>query len=472
LPDDLRPPYRIQFDNARDPYAARNALGITSTGGGGGGNVSNSGTPTVGQYAKWVTATTIQGVAPATVLSDIGAQPAGNYQPLDTQLTALATVAGGVDQLPYFTSTSAAAQTTLTSFARTLIDDVDAATMRATLGVQVAGSYQPLDADLTSIASYGGTGGWLYRSAADTWSPVTIGTGLSFSGGALACTVSGGGDVFKALANTFTAQNCFTGFGVVIGHTAAVGYGLEVNGSSAAGTSATINQLRWSNDGTTTTSPKHYFDKSRGTTVGTHAAVVANDILGELYFRGSTGTIFGEAANIRVIANGAPIASAVPGAIQIFTTNAAGTPVLVAGLSPAFCNFIGNVSGAAGDAPTGYVGEYLASTIASGGALAAGAYTATASLSLPPGDWDVRGTVRVNGPAGSYMYINVYTAAASSSGSADNTQTGIFTGLGDCWTSVGPFRVNQSSTVTHYLNIYMGAAGTLGTAQITARRRH
>src|SRR5213078_952723 len=41
----------------------------------GGGNVSNSGTPTAGQYGKWVTATTIQGVAPATVLSDIGAAP-------------------------------------------------------------------------------------------------------------------------------------------------------------------------------------------------------------------------------------------------------------------------------------------------------------------------------------------------------------------------------------------------------------
>lgn len=47
-------------------------LAATATGG---GNVSNSGTPTAAQYAKWVTATTIQGVAPATVLSDIGAAP-------------------------------------------------------------------------------------------------------------------------------------------------------------------------------------------------------------------------------------------------------------------------------------------------------------------------------------------------------------------------------------------------------------
>src|SRR5262245_65211645 len=30
------PPFRRAFDAARDPYAARNALGITTTGGGGG----------------------------------------------------------------------------------------------------------------------------------------------------------------------------------------------------------------------------------------------------------------------------------------------------------------------------------------------------------------------------------------------------------------------------------------------------
>jgi len=32
--DDLRPPYRIAFDNARDPYTARNALGLLGTGAG------------------------------------------------------------------------------------------------------------------------------------------------------------------------------------------------------------------------------------------------------------------------------------------------------------------------------------------------------------------------------------------------------------------------------------------------------
>lgn len=99
--------------------------------GGGSGNVSNSGTPTSGQYARWTNATTIAGVAPATVLSDIGAQPAG--------------------------------------------------------------AYQPLDGDLTALAALGGTNTIYYRSGADVWSPVTIGANLMFSGGTLAASGGGGG---------------------------------------------------------------------------------------------------------------------------------------------------------------------------------------------------------------------------------------------------------------------------------------
>lgn len=42
-----------------------------------------------------------------------------------------------------------------------------------------------LDADLTAIAALTGTNTIYYRSAADTWTAVTIGSGLSFSGGTL-----------------------------------------------------------------------------------------------------------------------------------------------------------------------------------------------------------------------------------------------------------------------------------------------
>lgn len=56
-------------------------------------------------------------------------------QPFTASITALAGLTPAADRLPYFTSTSAAAMATLTSYARTLLDDADAATARSTLGL-------------------------------------------------------------------------------------------------------------------------------------------------------------------------------------------------------------------------------------------------------------------------------------------------------------------------------------------------
>lgn len=56
-------------------------------------------------------------------------------QPLDSTLTALAGVTVSADQLIYATGADAFSITSLTSFARSLLDDTDAATMRSTLGL-------------------------------------------------------------------------------------------------------------------------------------------------------------------------------------------------------------------------------------------------------------------------------------------------------------------------------------------------
>jgi hypothetical protein len=68
-------------------------------------------------------------------------------QPIDATLTALAGLATGADKLAYSTGTDTFSQADLTSFARTLLDDANAATARATLGLGTSDS--PTFAGLT-----------------------------------------------------------------------------------------------------------------------------------------------------------------------------------------------------------------------------------------------------------------------------------------------------------------------------------
>lgn len=60
-------------------------------------------------------------------------------------------------------------------------------------GTALSALYQPLDGDLTALAALSGTNTIYYRSGTSTWSAVTIGSNLTFSGGTLSATGSGGG---------------------------------------------------------------------------------------------------------------------------------------------------------------------------------------------------------------------------------------------------------------------------------------